>query len=124
MTATMTASTAEKIYNGCIGALSVYINNHINEELYTKDASGAYITGISAFARAYNIDRSNLSKCLNFNRQMSLGLYQRIAVAAGKLAIENVTEEPMLMNVPLKTWLMINHDAVKNSVVEICFENL
>lgn len=108
MTATMTASTAEKIYNGCIGALLGYINDN---------------GGISAFARANDIDRSNLSKCLNFNRQMSLGLYQRIAVAVGKLALENVTDEPMLMNVPLKTWLMINHDAVKNSVIEICFEN-
>jgi hypothetical protein len=122
MTATLPASTADKIYNGTIAALALFISEHVNEATYAKDKQGFWITGQSAFCRTYGIDRSNLVKCLGGHREMSVGLYQRIAVALGKLDAAQATDEAVLLNLPLRVWLMMNHDAIKNSLMVINFQ--
>jgi hypothetical protein len=122
MTATLPASTADKIYKGTIDALTLFISEHINEATYAKDKQGHWITGQSAFCRTYGIDRSNLVKCLGGHREMSVGLYQRIAVALGKLDAAQATDEAVLLNLPLRVWLMMNHDALKNSIMVVNFQ--
>jgi hypothetical protein len=117
MTATMPRTTADKIYTNTIEELRGFIDSHKNEAHgMTGDTSQ-----ISAFCRAYSIDRSNLTKCINGQREMSVGLYQRVAVALGILSADQACNEQMLLNVPLRMYLMMNHDAIKNSIMMLNF---
>jgi len=113
MTATMPLATADKIYTNTIQELRGFIEGHV----YDADKEPS----VAGFCKAYGIDRSNLVKCLQGQREMSVGLYQRIAVALGLMGKEHACEDVFLFNVPLRMYLRINHDSVKNSIMMVNF---
>ena len=114
------AATAAKIYSALIDSLKLEIPAHINRELYQPGQNGEeFQTGTAAFCRAYGINRTSLVRALSGNneRELSVGLYQRIAVALGYLAPqENDTE---LERLSLRVALRMDGNAIKDSIITI-----
>ena len=116
----LTPAQAELIYTQQISHLAREIDNHENPS-YAKFPenhayAGDYITGIAPFARAYGIDRSNLNKILMGHRELSVGLFQRIAVALGDMQPHQICTAAILQNLSLKTFLMIDGHAINSAM--------
>lgn len=111
-------ATAERIYKDLIINLRGEIEAHVNPELYQPGQNGEqYQTGTAAFCRAYGISRTNLVSCLTGKRTLSVGLYQRIAVALGTLAPSSYSPEATLQNLSLVTFLLIDSNGIKDSIL-------
>lgn len=126
----LTTQQAEQIVTALLEPLSGAVRAHINPETYQRwpeghAQAGEYITGMSAFCRAYGIDRTNLTKCLPTldrstpTRRISVGLFQRIAVALGHMRPENLYMDAELQNLSLVSMLKIDGFAVRDAVMII-----
>jgi hypothetical protein len=78
-------------------------------------------SSIKAFAEFYGIDRSNLNKCLNGTngQELSVGVFQRCCLALGLMHQNQVYDCKALMNLSLKSYLMIDNNAIKDSILMI-----
>lgn len=123
----LTRSQAERIYKDLIINLRGEIEAHVNPAKYQLlrgieakpegNSTLDYQAGVAAFCRAYGISRPNLVSCLTEQRTLSVGLFQRIAIALGQLAADKQNDDAVLQNLSLVTFLMIDGNAIKDAIL-------
>jgi hypothetical protein len=78
---------------------------------------------IQAFCEFYGIARSNLFHCFSGKGDLGVGMYCKIANILGLLGTEyRVLENLPVHNISLRWFLMLDSNAVKDSMVKLRFD--